>query len=166
MKHATSLTLAICCFIFLSGWGHTSRQYLASHEQLVDAVMEAIAVEAYVKSGDIAQSDESDKKGRVTLLKAAYNTYSKIEVRIDSRDCSTPRLRVKITTDEILFTRHKEWQQRIHERVLMRLRNRQHGMESKPSSLPKPVGVVVPPPSTLPAPATTPPTNPLPLKNP
>ncbi|HYG77845.1 MAG TPA: hypothetical protein VEK08_22760 [Planctomycetota bacterium] len=154
MRYVVSTLLALVCFLFLSGWGHTSRAYTVTHERLVEAALQALSEEAFVKIGDIEQCDESNKNGKVTLLKAPYIHYSKIEVRIDSRDSdSCPKLKVKITTNTVFFTRHKEWEQRIHELTLLKLRARQHGLESKPTALPPTArGPAAPPPPPAPAP--------------
>jgi hypothetical protein len=137
----TLLCLALPAVLVLSGCS-TDRRYTytgspVAHDQLVRAAEQAISEESRVSLDKIEQSEKSEGAGRLTTLNAPYNIYSHIRVEVDSRkDCDNPELLVQISTDKILWTRHKEWEQRIHEIVTMKLRGRTHGPESKPTSVP------------------------------
>lgn len=116
----------------------TSRAYTVTHDRLVEAAAQAIADEAHVKAAEIKRAESEAEGGRVTELEAPYITYSKIKATVDSRPKKgdAPELRVEITTNKELHTRHKEWEQRVHELVLLKLKARKHGDEAKPTSLP------------------------------
>jgi hypothetical protein len=129
--------LAVCCIAILGGCS-TDGRYTVSHEQLTNAAIRAICDEARVKPEEIKRKDREHKAGMITDLEARYVDYSKIKVRIDSsaRDCTIPELEVKIATDTVLYTRHKEWERRVIELVKQKLLAHRHGEESKPTSLP------------------------------
>ena len=134
----------------------TDRRYTVTHDRVTEAAIAAISEEAYVRPDEIQRTDCED--GKLTILKAPYNNYSKIETKIDSRDAEkkNPELLVNITTNDIALTRHKEWEQRIHEIVRMKLMGRSHGAASKPTSLPPAAKPPVMPPPPAPAPTLKP----------
>jgi hypothetical protein len=146
------MRIAVCLFLpallLISGCS-TDRRYTytaspVTHDRLVEAATQAVSEEARVP---IDKIERSEKDG-VTELRAPYDIYSKIRVQVDSRkSCENPELLVQISTDTYLWTRHKEWEQRIHEIVALKLRGRTHGPESKPTSVP---------PTTPPAPEAKP----------
>jgi hypothetical protein len=110
-----------------------------THEDLVRAAITAICEEAYVSPDQVQRVDKKDEAGLVTVLKAPYISYSKIKVKIDScEDSRTPKLEVRVVTGSFFHTRHMDWEQRLDEVVMQKVRARQHGQESKPSSLPPP----------------------------
>ena len=136
----------------------TSRNYTTDYNRIVQASIEAIEEEAHVKLDQIERTDSGEGcscGSQVTVLKAPYIDFSWIKVKIDGRgkDSCAPELSVTITTDKTFFTRHKEYEQRIHELVLLKLNSKQHGEESKPSMLPP---THVKPPPAAPAPAAPP----------
>jgi hypothetical protein len=133
----TIFTTVLASLICLSGCS-TDQRYGTNHETLVRAATIAVADEAHVQPADIKRTDTEEKGGVLTVLEAPYIEYSRIETKIDSRDenCKYPELEVRIVSNRVLYTRHKEWEQRIQERVLQELRARSHGEESKPTSLP------------------------------
>ena len=143
--------------------GSTDRNYTTEFERIVRAATEAIEEEAHVNRDQIERTDFGEGcscGSQLTYLRAPYIDFSWIKVKIDGRgkDSCAPELSVTITTDKTFFTRHKEYEQRIHELVLLKLNAKQHGEESKPSMLPpthaKPVA---PPAATAPvAPAPQP----------
>lgn len=151
MKLRILLTLFSVC-VAVSTYA-VERNYTVSHDQLVEAAIEAIAAEAHVYPSEITQSEVEKKGGRFTRLRSTYIDYSRVQVDIDStKGCScTPLLKVQAHTDKIMNTEHKEWEQRIHEVVTQKLMARSHGEESKPTSLPF-VPVVTPADSAVPAP--------------
>ena len=116
----------------------TDRAYTLTHGRMTEAALQAISEEAQVKIADIKRTESGSDGGHRTVLEAPYINYSTITAKIDSRgkNESAPQLEVQITTDKILFTRHKEWEQRIHELVALKLRSHAHGGESKPTALP------------------------------
>lgn len=137
--------------IGMLGGCSTDCRYTVTHEQLTNAAIKAITEEARVAPEEIKRKDREHKAGMVTDLEARYVEYSKIKVRIDSSKlCDIPELEVKITTDTVLYTRHKEWEWRMIELIKQKLLARQHGEESKPTSLP-PVAPPKAQPSTVPA---------------
>jgi hypothetical protein len=119
--------------------------YTVDHERLVGAAMEAIAEEAHVKFGDITRNDCEEKGGKMTILTATYIDYSKLKVIIDSSEenCKVPALKVQIKTGDVLPEQHGDFENRLHEMVLLKLRARKHGEESKPTALP-PIAPTVP----------------------
>ncbi len=116
----------------------TDRRYTVAHERMTIAAMQAISDEASVRMDEIQRNDREEDGGRLTVLRAPYVEYSKVEATIDSRGkhCNTPELEVVVSTDKILFTRHKEWEERLQRLVELKLKARPHGEESKPSALP------------------------------
>jgi len=117
----------LCALVVLSGCS-TDRSYTVTHERMTTAAIQAIADEAHVHESDIVRTDRDDKDGKLTYLEAPYIDYSKIKARIDSRgkDSCMPEFSVSITTDKVLFTRHQEWEARIHELVFLKLRERKY----------------------------------------
>jgi len=158
MRSCCLITFAAISVILLAGCT-TSRQYLASHDRLVEAGVYAISVEAAVKPEQVKRTDREEKGGRLTVLEAPYIEYSRIQVFIDSRGeyASAPELGVLITTDKDkgFYTRHKDMEERVHELAVLNLRARQHGAESKPTSLP-PATPKAAEPKPQPAPAPQP----------
>ena len=140
MRLLTVATIS-CGLALLSGCS-TDRHYRPTgHECVISATIRAIAEEAHVPEETIQRTDSDD--GLVTTLNSPYIQYSNIEAKIDSRkDANAPELGIVITTGEILINRHKEWEQRIHELVRLKMLARPHGEESKPSSLPRKKPVV------------------------
>jgi hypothetical protein len=106
----------------------TDRNYTVTHERMTTAALQAISEEAHVHENDIVRTDREEDGGQVTYLEAPYIDYSKIKARIDSRgkDSCMPEFSVTITTDKYLYSRHKEWEQRIHELVFLKLRDRKY----------------------------------------
>lgn len=139
MRSRCPIVLAAVSVMLLAGCT-TSRQYPASHERLVEAGVYAISIEAVVPPEKIKRTEREEQGGRLTVLEAPYIEYSKIQVIIDSRGeyAKSPELGVMITTDKDkgFYTRHKNMEERVHEQVMLNLRARQHGPESKPTSLP------------------------------
>jgi hypothetical protein len=154
--------------------GSTDRNYITDYDRVLRAAIEAIEEEAHVKESQIERTDSAEGcncGGQVTYLKAPYIDFSWIKVKIDGRgkDSCMPELSVSITTDKTFFTRHKEYEQRIHELVLLKLRAKKHGEESVPPVLPPihaqskgtntgpaPAPNIVTPPPATPAPAAAP----------
>jgi len=138
MRTCCLIALAAVFSMLLAGCT-TSRQYPASHDRLVEAGIYAISAEAAVKPEQVKRTDREEQGGRVTVLEAPYIEYSKVQVIIDSRgeNAKTPELGVLVTTDKDkgFYTRHKDMEERVHELVVLNLRARQHGPESKPTSL-------------------------------
>ena len=95
---------------------------------MTTAALQAISEEAHVNESNIVRTDREEGGGRVTYLEAPYIDYSKIKARIDSRgkDSCMPEFSVTITTDKVLYSRHKEWEERIHELVFLKLRDRKY----------------------------------------
>lgn len=152
--------------------GSTDRNYITEYDRLVRAATEAVEEEAHVDASQIERTDDGGgcSCGGVTYLKAPYIDFSWIKVKIDGRgkDSCAPELSVTITTDKTFFTRHKEYEQRVHELVLLKLSSKKHGAESIPPSLP-PVHSATPPAQqtpTTPSPAQTPPSAPAPTTPP
>jgi len=127
--------LPVVALLFLMGCNSNDKHYTVSHEQLVQAAIEAIADEAHVKPEEITRTDHGEKCGTVTRLESAYIEYSQIRADIRSGDC-TPELEVQGSTDKVFWTRHKDWEQRLHEVVVLKLTAKAHGAESKPTALP------------------------------
>jgi hypothetical protein len=146
--------VAAICFslLMLSGCSTNQRYSSLSHERLVSAAIEAVSQEANVAPGEIKRTDLEEKGGVITVLESPYIQYSRIETKVDSTEerASCPRLEVRIVTNDVLYTRHKEWEHRIQELVCLKLRARKHGHESKPTALPTLEPTVTPP--TAPAP--------------
>ena len=155
--------------------GSTDRNYITDYERVVQAAIEAVEEEAHVKASQIDRTEGGSEgcscTGQVTYLKAPYIDFSWIKVKIDNRgkDSGMPELSVSITTDKTFFTRHKEYEQRVHELVLLKLQARKHGDESIPPVLPPvrsqpknvntgpaPAPNIVSPPPPPPAPAPAP----------
>ena len=127
MRLPIVLTLMFASTMLLAN--STDRRYTVSYDRLVDAALESIAEEAHVKSEQIERVETDEKGARITRLEAPYIycPYSKIKVAIDSSGkycCELPNLRVQITTDTYLYTRHRQMEQRVHELVTMKLRAR------------------------------------------
>lgn len=140
--------------------GSTDRNYTTDYDRVVRAAIEAIEEEAHVSLDQIERTDSGEGcscGSQVTYLKAPYIDFSWIKVKIDGRgkDSCAPELSVTITTDKTFFTRHKEYEQRIHELVLLKLNSKKHGEESKPSMLP-PTHAKTPPASPAPVPPAAP----------
>ncbi len=159
MRFIPVMLLALSCAVLLSSCT-TEREYSVTHEQLVEAAILAIEEDSYMSKCEIKKTEKEEKGGKYTILETQYNTYSRLKAEIDStgKHCNMPELQVKVTTDKILWTRHKDFEQRIHELVLLKLRSRKHGDESRPTALPpaepkpKPALVPVPPPAPVPVP--------------
>jgi len=122
-----------CTFVFLlllSGCS-TDRNYTVTHERMTTAAIQAIAEEANVHESDVVRTDRDDKDGKVTYLEAPYIDYSRIKASIDSRgkDSAMPVFGVTITTDKYLYSRHKEWEERIHELVFLKLREKKYVLD-------------------------------------
>ncbi|MGD0090424.1 MAG: hypothetical protein ABSE73_10940 [Planctomycetota bacterium] len=151
MRTCFLTTLAAAAAVLLYGCT-TSRCYSVPHDRLIAAAVKALAAEAAVKPEQIQRTDKEELGGRLTVLEAPYIEYSKVEVRIDSRGkfADAPELTVEITTakDKTFYTRHRDMEERVHEAILLSLRARQHGEESKPTALP---------PAAPPKPAEAPP---------
>jgi hypothetical protein len=125
----------------------TEREYSVPHDRMVAATVDAICDEANVKPGDVKREEIDEKGGHVTVLSAPYKRESRIECKVDSREknATQPALEVRIVSNEKLFTRHKEWEWRIHEVVQRKLTARAHREESEPTAMPK-LEPKVPPP--------------------
>jgi hypothetical protein len=130
-----SIALLAVSLAMLSGCS-TDRHYTTGHECVISATIRAIAEEGHIDESRIERTDSEG--GLVTTLKAPYIQYSNIEAKIDSRKyANAPELGVVVTTGEVLINRHKEWEQRIHEIVRLKMLARPHGHESRPTSLPQ-----------------------------
>jgi len=144
LRHIHFIAVAMLCPLFLTSCT-TEHEYAASHEQLVDAAIQAITDETRVPASGIKRSEMSEKGISHTILEAPYITYSAIKIDVADTD-----VHVKVTTDKILWTRHKDFEDRIHEIVALKLRAKSHGDESKPTTLPTksaaPAPVPLPPP--------------------
>lgn len=144
MRHIHFIAVAILCPLFLTSCT-TERDYAASHDQLVDAAMQAIMDETRVPASGIKRSEMTEKGCSHTILEAPYITYSAIKVDVADTD-----VHVKVTSDKIAWTRHKDFEDRIHEIIALKLRAKIHGDESKPTALPMktpaPAPVPLPPP--------------------
>jgi hypothetical protein len=141
------IALALSFSAVLLAGCSTDRSYTVTHERMTTAAIQAISEEAHVQSADVVRTDRDEKGGRVTYLEAPYIDYSKIKARVDSRgkDSCIPEFSVSITTDKVLFTRHQEWEQRIHELVFLKLRERKYVLsdpvaEGEPASKPGDMG--------------------------
>jgi hypothetical protein len=126
----------LASMLFLSGCG-TTRELAISHDRMVEVTMQAIQFEGHVKPAEIKRTDTEEKGGRLTMLKSPYIDYSKVEVQIDSREDHTkhPELLVKVLSNDTFYTRHKDLEARLMEVVLLELRAKQHGEESKPTAM-------------------------------
>ena len=145
----------------------TDRRYNVDHDRLINAALEAISEEAHVKLDSIVRTETEEKGGRITRLEAPYIycPYSQIKVAVDSAgncSCDLPNLKVQIATDTYLYTRHKQWELRIHELVAMKLRARKHGPETEPQALPP--TPITPPSAVAPLPGAATPSPALPPK--
>jgi len=133
----TAVLLTLC--LAVPALAATSRQYLdVTHEGLVLATAKAISMEANVRPDAIERVDCDKNGGKVTILRSPYVEYSRIEVMVESygKYACAPRLKVKITTGEILHTRHKEPEWRVHEVVLDELCKAPSLAQTRPTSLP------------------------------
>lgn len=133
----------VCCasvlvVVVVAAGCTTSRGFKLTHERLVEAAARVIASEAQVMPQEIKRTDREEKGGKLTLLTAPYTQYSKIEVMVDSRaeHADDPLLKVKITTGDFPYSRHKTWEARVQELVERELESRPHGAEAKPTALP------------------------------
>ena len=153
--------------------GSTDRNYLTDFERVKEAAIQAVQEEAHVNRDQIKVTDDAACScGHVSYVRAKYIEFSCIKVKIDDRgkDSGMPEVSVTITTDTVFFTRHKEYEQRIHELVLMKLKARTHGDESRVTMLTrttKPIPMTpadrpeaVSPPSSSITPSLTPPGKP------
>ena len=122
----------------LSGCSTDCQYCSPGHELAVGAARAALADEAYAMPEDITRTDRSTPTGCVTTLRAPYIDYSNIRVTVDSRGdrANSPEVKVHVATDEILFTRHRDWECRVQELALLNLSARTHGFESAPTALP------------------------------
>ncbi|MCZ7647878.1 MAG: hypothetical protein M5U26_21910 [Planctomycetota bacterium] len=131
--------LAVLGVSFLLAGCSTDRSFKASHDEVVNAVVEAIHEEAGVDPKQIQIREEKPEKGRATLLTGPYARYSKFEARVvtrEDRHGGEPELQGRIQTQETLYTRHHDWEERFLARVSMKLRKRVYGPETQPTSLP------------------------------
>lgn len=136
---------AIALMVVLSGCS-TDREYKITHDQMIDAAVAAICEEGNVTPDAVKRAEISEKGGRLTTLTAPYKHESRIECKVDTREKHTavPNLEIRVVTGKDFYTRHKEWEWRVHEVVEQKLKARSHGAESKPSSLPQQKPVLPP----------------------
>jgi len=140
--------VSLCVFALvavLSGCS-TDREYKITHDQMIDAAVAAICEEANVRPDAVKRIEISEKGGRLTTLSAPYKHESRVECKVDTREkfSASPNLEIRVVTNEKLYTRHKEWEWRMHEVVEQKLKAKSHGAESKPSSLPQQKPVLPP----------------------
>lgn len=129
--------LALASAVLLTGCS-TDREYKITHDRVVGATVATLMDEANVKRGEIKLVEAQEKGGRVTVIACPYKRESRVECKVDSTDerKNSPELQVRVVTNEKFYTRHKEWEWRLQEVVAAKLRAKDHGDESKPSSLP------------------------------
>lgn len=131
------LGLTLVSLAVLTGCS-TDREYKITHEQTIEATVAALMDEANVKRDEIKIVEAPEKGGRVTVITCPYKRESRVECKVDSTDerKNSPELQVRVVSNEKFYTRHKEWEWRMQEVVAAKLRAKDHGEESKPSSLP------------------------------
>lgn len=129
---------ALALVVVLSGCS-TDREYHITHDQMIDAAVAAICEEGNVAPDAVKRSEISEKGGRLTTLTAPYKHESRVECKVDTREkhSAVPNLEIRVVTSKDFYTRHKEWEWRMHEVVAQKLKAKSHGAESKPSSLPQ-----------------------------
>lgn len=119
------------------------------HERVVAAAMRAMAYESGVPASAVVRAD-ADKNGlHTTTLSAPYSNWSRLaaksEVRIRSTAGGKAEIRSKVTTGNLVWTRHKDFDERINARIERCLANAQLA-DTRPTSLP---------PEPIPAPKET-----------
>ena len=132
----TILSAFLCSTILLIAGCSTDRPYSADHEKVVKAARGAIRDEARISDEVIKRTDETLPNGvDVTRLKAPYTEYSKVLVTVKSgmKEGPDPLLQAEVTTDEILYTRHKEKEKRLLEVVDLKLRGKRYNNQNLPT---------------------------------
>lgn len=139
---------APCCF------AESAPAKNAEHERVVAAAIKAMAYESGVAASAVARAD-ADKDGvHTTTLSAPYSTWNRLaaksEVRVRSTAGGKPEIRSKVTTGNLVWTRHKDFDERLDARIERCLSNAPLA-DTRPTSLP---------PEPIPAPkATEPPSS-------
>lgn len=88
----------------------------AEHEKLVKAAIEALCEEARVLPGQIQRRDETRDGRARTTLETPYTSWpnlaARAEVTVTSKGAA-PELKAKVTTGNLVWTRHKSLDERI-----------------------------------------------------
>ena len=140
MKMCVGKMLGLGLCLLAAGCSTDARYAQVSHEQLTRAATLVMAEEAHVQACSVQRRDIPAPNGTLTVLSAPYVEFSKIEAEIDSRENNKgagacPKLRVVVSTGDLVFTRHKEWESRVHEIVRARLCPRPYGL-NQPTAVP------------------------------
>jgi len=115
------------------------RELGAKHDEVVCAAISAIREEAHLELNQVTSTEETRAGHRVTTLSAPYTYYSKVRVRVDSapgKGAAAPDLEINVSTGATIFTRHNDWEERLHELVALKLKGNRHGPETRPTAKP------------------------------
>lgn len=126
-----------------------------NHERVVNAAIKALCLEAYIHPSDVVRTDVT-KDGRTsTVLRAPYsdwkNLAAKAEVEIQGGEGSQKlEIKTKVTTGNLVWTRHKEFDERLRARIDHCLTcaklNDTQPTPLPPAPIPKPKVIEPPPP--------------------
>lgn len=134
------LYVSMVALLVLAGCS-TDRPYAqAGHDEVVQAVITALGEEGHVKADKVTKTeDKLDGDERRTRLEGAYSTFSKFRVDVISKpgkDQGQPVVEAKLQTRETLYTRHRDFEDRLLERVALHLNKTAYGEQSRPTALP------------------------------
>lgn len=124
-----------------------------TRDRAVNAAIEALCLEAYIHPADVVRTDATKDGRTVTTLKAPYsewkNLAAKAEIEIRGGDGGAKlEVKTKVTTGNLVWTRHKEFDERLRARIDRKLAgmklNDTQPTALPPSPIPKPK-VIEPP---------------------
>ena len=113
-----SLALLAIVLVTPAAFAESSR-FTADYERVVAAAKAALAEEAHVRPDKVVRSDEKHGDGKmVTKLSAPYSSWpnlaAKAEAQVSSGGGKTAtKVSVKVTTGDLLWSRHKEFEERV-----------------------------------------------------
>ena len=115
------------------------RPFNQEHERLVSVATAAIAEESSVSVDEVKRSDRKTPEGAViTDLEAVYARHSKLFAHVITPPeglGKEPKVEVQVNTNDVVHTRHKDWEQRVLTKVQLLMEEKKYDQE-KPSSLP------------------------------
>ena len=112
------LALLATIFAIPAAFAETSR-FTADHEKVVAAAQAALAEEAHVRPDQVARSDEKRGDGKlITKLSAPYSSWPNLAAKAEARVTSgggesCTKVSVKVSTGNLVWSRHKEFEERV-----------------------------------------------------
>ncbi|MBI3828246.1 MAG: hypothetical protein HY291_01935 [Planctomycetes bacterium] len=156
MRELLGLSLAV---LVLAGSANLQAADAAagSHERAVNAAIVALCLEAYIHPCDVMRTEVTKDGRTATILRAPYsdwmNLAAKAEVEIRGGEGGSKlEIKTKVTTGNLVWTRHKDFDERLRARIdhclaCVKLNDTQP-TPLPPAPIPKPKVIEPPPPRT------------------